>query len=145
MKITRIKSKAGLDVIAAQLQHAIAKAGYISEVKIVNKSRIDIGMHMCSFRVNVAVHGYNARYNPYMNYKAGYKRTSTPTWDQRVEFNDIVNAVLNKFKASANIKSGPFVIRKGTEAMTESDWHNQKPSYLLENEARGFSVESLAG
>lgn len=144
MKITRIRSaKAGLDVIASQLQHAIKRAGYISEVRVINSSRIDIGMHMCSFRVDVNVHGYNARYNPHMKYKAGYARTATPTWDQRVDFNNIVNSVLDKFKVSANVKSGDFIIRKGTECMTEDDWFDQKPEWMHHNEMRGFRIESL--
>ncbi len=142
MRITRIKGPM-LQLLQSKLQYEITKAGYISDVTIMNTSRIDIGLHMCSFRVNTKVHGYNARYNPHMTYKAGYKRTSTPTWEQRVDFNNIVNAVLNKYKVSCNVTSGDFIIRQGTKVFTEYDWENQKPDYMHQNEMRGYRVEKL--
>jgi len=143
MKLTRIKSKLPLEKLAFELERAIRAAGYISEAKVINSTRIDIGLHMRSFKVNTAVHGYNASYNPFINYKAGFKRTNTPTWDQRVEYNNVINKVLNKYKVSCKIKSGDFIIRDGLISMTESDWMVQKPSYISENELKGFLITKL--
>ena len=145
MKITCIRIKGKIpstDVILEiekTLRRRITKAGFITEVNAITRTSIKIGLHMRSFKLDVTVHDRNLRCNPHLPNKL----TDTPTWDQRVEFNDIVNAVLNKFKVSANVKSGPFIIRAGTKAMTEYDWHAQKPEYIRHNEMRGYSVEPI--
>ena len=75
--------------------------------------------------------------------QSGDRLTNLPTWDQRVEFNNIVNAVLNKFRVSANVKSGFYTIRKGFECMTEYDWQDQKPRWIYHNEINGNYIESV--
>jgi hypothetical protein len=136
MRITKIKDfdgskigSDGLEVLQLALTNVFKDAGFITEVSIVNSSSIKIGLWMRCFSVDVQKHGYNAIVykNNFMNLKKGYKRTTVPTWDQRVEFNNILNKVLDSHHVSANIKSGPFTIRKGTESMTENDWMHQTP------------------
>lgn len=120
MKITKIRSdneklsSTKMTVITNELKQAFNKAGFITEVSIVNSSSIKIGMHMCSFRVDTNKLGYNARINSYTvrRCKAGYKKTSTPTWTQREEFNHIINNVLDLYKVKANIKSGDYTVRR---------------------------------
>lgn len=129
--------------IQLTLSLEIQKAGYISKVYEVSSTSMKIGLHMRSFSVDTSKHGYNARYNPYRITKKGYTRTNTPTWNQRVEFNNIINKVLNEYNVSCNIKSGPYTIRQELTAMTESDWYDQKPEWQLDNEIRGFYIESL--
>ena len=140
MKITRIKclkAKVSLEDIAADLRLKIADEGFITEVRVVNSSRIDLGLHMKSFVVDTKIHGYNTRHNPHSN----PKRTQVPSWDQRVLYNEIVNKCLDKYNISANVTSGCFIIRKGTESMSEYDWHDQKPEWMYHNESRGYYVE----
>ena len=132
--------------LEALVQTLLAKleiAGFLTEGSVINSSSIKIGMRMKSFVINVQKLGYNARYNPYGKSKKGYSRTSTPTWDQRVQFNDMVNQVLNDLNISANVTSGPFTIRKGLDNFDESDWEDQKPEYLWHNEARGFKITEM--
>lgn len=124
--------------IERTLRARFKRAGFITEVHAQTRSSLKIGMHMCSFRIDTNVHDRNLRHNPHLPSKL----TNVPTWDQRVVFNDIVNAVLNKFRISANVRSGEFTIRKGTECMTENDWSDQKPSWITENECRGYYVEA---
>jgi hypothetical protein len=96
-------------------------------------------MHMASFRIDTNIHNRNLYHRP----GAEPKLTNVPTWEQRVEFNDIVNAVLNKFKVSANVKSGDYTVRKDTISMTENDWNAQIPEHHRVNFARGFFVEAI--
>jgi hypothetical protein len=140
MKITRIKclkANVTLEEIAADLRLKIADEGFITKVRVVNSSRIDLGMHMKSFVIDTKIHGYNTRHNPHSN----PKRSSTPSWTQRVTYNNIINKCLDKYNISANIKSGPFTIRLGTKSFIENDWYDQKPEYLYHNESRGYLLE----
>jgi hypothetical protein len=144
MKITkmRINGKVLTAVQMAMIQNELAveiyKAGFLTSISKVNASHLRLGLHMCSFKVDTTIHGHNVRHNPSL----GQRRTSTPTWAQRVEYNNIVNAVLDSFNVSANVKSGPFTIRQGNEAMNQSDWLNQKPDWMSQNETRGWYVEA---
>jgi hypothetical protein len=107
------------------------KAGFITGANVENGSSISIGLHMSSFRVNTEKLGHNARLGDYIDSPKGYKRTDVPTWDQRVEFNNIVNKCFDKFHLDANIKSGPFTVRdKIKGANDEQDWENQTPEHL---------------
>jgi hypothetical protein len=120
MRITGIRNKDGkkpetneLLLLINKLEYAVARAGFITEVTQVNGSSVKVGMHMCSFRVDTERLGYNARVNDYTvrHTKAGYKRTATPTWTQREEFNHIVNNVMDALTLSGSIKSGDYIVR----------------------------------
>lgn len=140
MKITRIKclkAKVSLEEIAADLRLKIADEGFITEVRVVNSSRIDLGLHMCSFKIDTKIHGYNTRHSPHSN----PKRSSTPSWNQRVTYNEIVNKCLDKYNISANVTSGVFTIRVGSDSKNESDWYDQIPHWMHHNESRGFYIE----
>lgn len=56
-------------------------------------------------------------------------------WDDWVAFNSIVNKVLNRFKANANVWSlphdvkGKMWIRKGTQARKRYDWDEKTDAY----------------
>lgn len=145
MKITSMRISGALpstDVvleIERTLRRRFEYAGFITKVEALTRTSLKIGLHMRSFKLDRTIHDRNLRHNPYL----GSKLTDTPTWDQRVEFNNIVNIVLNKFKVSSNVKSGPFTIRKGRQVFTESDWHDQTPEYLRHNETRGWFVEPV--
>lgn len=145
MKITSMRQRGAIpstqvlaDVMST-LKRRLSKAGFITGVSLFSRTSIKLGLHMRSFRLDLTIHDRNLRHNPHLPPKL----TDTPTWDQRVEFNDIVNAVLNKFKISANVRSGEFVIRKGTQCMTEDDWHNQVPMWSRSNESNGYYVEAI--
>lgn len=149
MKVTKIKSngkKVSLSELETLCQYIVFKAsaaGFITESSVVNSQSIKIGLHMRTFKIDVNQLGYNAQYNPYRQTKLGYVRTCTPTWEQRVEFNNIVNEAFDRFKLTANIKSGDYTIRKGFYSYTEDDWFDQIPDWQENNEARGFIVKAL--
>lgn len=136
MKITKLRHvKTGKTVsleervnLANQLQREFDKAGFYTDV---NDEFTTIGLGGKCFTIDVDKLGYNARVNngvngmgQTLNYMGpvGFKRTSLPTWDQRVEFNQIVQRVLNKNGVTATVKSGPFVISKDGHNYTENDW-----------------------
>lgn len=145
MKITcirigkeRIKpAQVDLEAIELLLRMRFARAGFITDVFPMSSTSIKVGLRQRSFKLDLTRHDRNLRHNPHM----ASTLTDTPTWEQRVQFNTIVNSVLNKLKISANVKSGPFTIRKGREVFTEGDWYDQKPEYLQSNESRGFYIE----
>jgi len=144
MKITKMRIKGQkptheqmIDIELA-LRARFARAGFITGVHLVNSARIDIGQHMRSFSLDTSKHDRNLQCSPYKE-----RLTNLPTWGQRVEFNNIVNSVLNKYKVSANVKSGPYTIRQGMESMTEKDWHRQTPDWIRQNMARGYYIEPV--
>jgi len=151
MKITNIRCNktnkkltfSELKTVAEFLECKLGELGYITQSSVKNSSRIDLGLHMRSFKIDVNMLGYNAQYNPYMNYKAGYKKTSTPTWSQRVCYNNTINDILDRYNIKANIKSGDYTIRKGFESYNEVYWENQKPSWQYRQELRGHIICKL--
>ena len=113
-----------------ELKRRFKNAGFRTSISVTTSTGLKIGLHMCTFRIDRSIHDRNLRHNPFI----GSKLTDIPTWEQRVEFNDIVNSVLNKFKVSGRIRSGPFTIRDGMHAFNENDWTLQKPEYIVINE-----------
>lgn len=144
MKITSIRIKGqkptGVQLvdIMYDLKKRFQRAGFITGIEVKNTTSLKVGQHMRSFSLDITKHDRNLQCSPYAN-----KLTNLPTWDQRVEFNNIINSVLNKYKVSANISSGPYTIRKGLVNFGESDWHNQTPEYIRHNHARGYCIESV--
>lgn len=116
--------------IERELSSRFEKKGFITKVEVLTRTTIKIGLHMCSFRIDTHKLGSNARVGSnYANTKKGYVRTSVPTWQQRVEFNNIINNVFDKYKLNASIKSGPFTVRdKKLGRYTEVNWSQQDPS-----------------
>jgi len=86
--------------------------------------QLKIGLHMCSFRINSIIHGYNARIDSSHHQKTikGYKRTDIPTWEQRESFNHIVNNVFDRYVINATIVSGAFKVRDSREGRIDS-WY----------------------
>lgn len=137
MKATKIRTKTGLKtsethlaLLTMNIVRKCAVAGCRTEATVINSTSIKIGLHMCSFRIETKKIGYNARVGGHCDSPKGYKRTDVPTWDQRVEFNDIVNECFNSSGLTANIKSGCYTIRSGARSFNESDWSNQKPTWM---------------
>lgn len=140
MKITKMRikgkklSQETLDKVAQELSTTFEKHGFITQVSVINQTTLNIGLGSWScFKVNTDLVGYNAVvpcYNSYGHLSSrvgikGYKLTTVPTWDQRVEFNNLINACLDKHNISASIKSGGvFTVRKGMESYNERDWVN---------------------
>lgn len=149
MKATNIK-KNGKKLSAIEMQdlvNAIAKKLYdscfITRVEVVNSSQIKIGLYMKSFVIDTERLPKNARVNNCtLNLRSGYKLTNSPTWDQRVEFNDIVNEVFDSFELDAKITAWHFTIRDFEGAKNEDLWSSQSgyntgDVYLVE-EARSI-------
>lgn len=138
MRITGIRYKSGSKASEAELKQLCKTAvnklevqGFITEAHVLSSSAIKIGLPMRSFRIDVNHIGHNARISQHVSSPKGYKRTDVPTWDQRVAFNDTVNALLDKWEIVALVKSGCFTVRdKLKGAHSESDWENQVPSWM---------------
>ncbi len=150
MKVTRIRTKKNelpstdqLLKLEKRLNKAFQKAGFITKVTLGDsRSNMKIGLHMASFKVDVNKIGHNAMVGKYKKSPKGYVRTNTPTWEQRVEFNDIVNDCFNKSKLSARITSGKFLVRDLKQgAMDEQHWQEQSPdSYSCDSGRYGAST-----
>jgi|GEM_PF-5514035 len=118
MKATKIRNVNGkvisreeMERLVHNLRTNIELAGYISNAKIVTSSSVKIGLNSSSFRVDTRRHGHNARIGRRCESPKGYKRTDVPNWDQRVEFNNIVNACFDALNLKANIVSGNYTVR----------------------------------
>lgn len=116
MRITRIRDLNGhkikLKKLVNTLDHKLKKAGFVTEVTQVNSTSVHLGLHMRSFRIDPAKLGYNANTGrDYANTPKGYKRTTTPLWSQREDYNHVVNDVLDQFKLNATVKSGNYIVR----------------------------------
>lgn len=144
MRITkmRIKGEKPQSIVMTDILHDIkrrlAKEGFITGVEVASNTSLKIGLWMKSFILDTKIWDRNLQCNPYQQ-----KLTTIPNWDQRVTFNNIINSVLNKYKVSANVKSGPYTIRRGTECMNEHDWYDQKPDWIRQNESRGYYIETI--
>lgn len=144
MKLTRIKkqgqalTEGEMMGLIQTIKTAIKTEGFISEVNKVNSRSLKIGLRMRSFIVDTARRGRNLHKNPFMS-----KLTNLPTWDQRVVYNNAINKALDAHNIDCKVVSGPYIIREGTESMTEDDWHDQKPDWVYSNESKGYIVESV--
>lgn len=148
MKLTKIRNSDGskltermVEEYAQLILQALNKKGFKTNAYATGATSMKIGLHMSSFRIDTTKLGHNARvgiaaygYNGCKSPK-GYKRTDVPTWDQRVEFNDTVNYILDKFNIHANIKSGAYTIRKGDWSYCENDWYNQGSNFSYSADA----------
>ena len=129
MKVTNIRTHKGevpsTDTLLKLERCLLAKfkrAGFVSGVELKTRTRMKIGMHMCSFRIDTAKLGHNAdRGYIGRRCKAGFKRTTIPTWSQRDAFNHIVNDCFDKFRLTARIVSGPYTIRVGLHRVNAWD------------------------
>jgi hypothetical protein len=151
MRATNIRNKDGSKLTESELEtlcqvivSQAAKAGFITGSSVLSGGAIKIGLHMSSFRVDTAKLGHNARINDYLKSLKGYKRTNVPTWDQRVEFNDLVNAIFNRWKLTARIVSGKFEVRsKADGARTESNWTDIDPSQGVQFNSMGQLMSQI--
>lgn len=127
MKITRLKDNQGkklseemIDKLSAQLQLRLAQAGYITDVCIDDK----IGLHMKQFIIDTDILPKNIRENSFNNTLTGWTYTNIPTWEQRVEFNNIINEFFDANNLTARIISGVFLVRCQIEGpKNESNWY----------------------
>jgi hypothetical protein len=117
-----------LDDLCEIIVSETAKAGFITGSHRLTGTAIKIGMHMSSFRINTAKLGYNARVGRTSAYgwhgiqcSKGYKRTNVPTWEQREEFNHLVNDIFDRFGLVATIVSGNYTVR--TRSGRVDDWN----------------------
>jgi hypothetical protein len=124
-----------LELVCDEIENHMRSLGFKCEANIVNSTALKVDWNKSQFRIDTDKLGYNTQCRP-----GHLRRTNLPSWDQRVEFNDALNAILTRFGFSANVKSGPFTIREGFEIFTESDWTDQKPDYIYQNEANGYVV-----
>lgn len=119
MRATKIRSiETGKKISKSELQtlceYIFSKAqcmGFLTSTEVLNGSSIKIGIHMGTFRIDTDMLGHNARISRFCDSPKGYKRTNVPTWDQRVEFNNLVNKAFDTYGLKANIISGNYTVR----------------------------------
>lgn len=120
MKAVKIRNSKGckaeapvLNRVCMELTARFEKAGFISDAVVTDQGGIRIGLHMRSFTINTAKLGHNYDTSPYARKacKTGYRRTNTPTWEQREKYNHIINDVFDKFGLKANIYNSFVHIR----------------------------------
>lgn len=104
-------SESELETLCQYIVSKAAKAGFETDASILSGGAIKIGINMRSFQIIPATLGYNARIGRHVSSPKGYKRTLVPTWEQREDFNHLVNDAFDKYKLTANIKSGPYTVR----------------------------------
>ena len=128
MKFTRIKSMDNksvyLNKLTEELVSILTEKGFVTGVDILSATSFKLGLRGRSFSINVEKLGSNFRRDHSRKSLTGYKRTNVPTWDQRVEYNQIVQELFDKYNLSSKITSGQIVVRDGVENMTESDWNS---------------------
>lgn len=143
MKITKIKSKDGKKVDVAFISSLISKyldkVGYCSNVSKITSSSFILSGNSCSFTVNQNILGHNLRVNKHKSL-TGYKRTLTPTWNQRVDYNLIIIEFFNQLGLTCKILSGSFIIKDGSVDFNEDNWQDQKPYYITQNERNGYGI-----
>lgn len=128
MKFTKIKSMdhkpVNLGKLTTELVTTLAKKGFVTGIDILSETSFKLGLHGRSFNVNIKKIGANLRRDHSRKSITGWKRTNVPTWDQRVEYNQTVQELFDKYNLSAKITSGQIVVRDGVENLTESDWNS---------------------
>jgi len=110
MKFTRVSGPGAGSAWKDALLAVTAKAGFYGNVSYPP-------FEFRNIRVDPNVRGHNVMW-------PRGRRTRSLSWADWVEFNGLVNAVLDEFKVSANVSTlgGKFIIRRGTRAYTEADW-----------------------
>lgn len=127
----KVISDSHMVALIQEVMRRTTRAGFRTDVKWLNSTSIKIGLHKSSFRIDTDKLGYNARIGRFVYSPKGYKRTDTPTWDQRVEFNNIVNDVFDRLRLTAGIKSGCFIIReRDFGRKSERHWEDQTPTWM---------------
>jgi len=114
MRFTRVKSPVPDERWQGALMTATSGFGFYGNVR-------HDPFEFRNIRVDPATRGYN------VHARTG-KRTRSLSWADWVEFNAVVNEVLDHFRVSANVSTlgGKFVIRRGKKAYTEDDWRDLK-------------------
>lgn len=144
MKITRIKSlenrELDIEGIAQGLVTVLNDAGFKCGYNKVTRSGMNISGHRCSFTIDKDILGYNLRKNMSRDSLTGWKRTNTPTWDQRVQFNQIVQRFFDANNLQCKAISGVFIVKDLEQNYDEYDWQDQKPDYMYQNERNGYNV-----
>lgn len=142
MKITKLR-KSGQKLTGQKLTNLIDRIesvmesmGFIVQGEALNSSSIKLSHNRMQFSIDVDKLGYNTRYSSGLS----PKRTRCPAWSQRVKFNNELNKIMDTFDITCKITSGPFLIRDGYRVCLESNWEDQKPDYIRQNEINGHYI-----
>ena len=114
MKFTRVKSPVPDKQWQMALQMATGSAGFYGNVS-------QQPFEFRNIRVDPDIRGYNV-------HSSHGRRTRALSWSDWVEFNEIVNQVLDALGVSANVSTlgNKFIVRRGKKAYTEDDWRDLK-------------------
>ena len=121
LKVTSLR-KNGKPVNAKTVMYDVARAirakGYTCEVSQTTSTAFSIGNIRLS-QERIKKHGYNI--SPYSG-----RRGRVLSWDDWVNVNNAINAVLNRKGISANVSSlgGKVRVREGTRAYERWEWEN---------------------
>lgn len=144
MKISKIRINGSMptdqtiSALMINLIEELRNVGFITDATQKTSTCIKLGLRMRSFSIDIEKMPHNIQYNPF---RPQGKLTNLPTWNQRVEYNNIVNRVLTALGISAKVTSGEYLVRDGEMELTESDWNDQQPDWMAQNESRGHYVD----
>ena len=144
MKFSNIKDNTGrtlnqnnLNELGQLIVGVLAERGFKTGYKVDDKGKLKIGLHGKSFVIDTEMHGYNSKLNPF---RGKPSKTSLPTWEQRVEYNNTINDIMDKLNLNATIKNSVFIIRDKNGRKDEAYWQNNQPEFMQHNISRGFAV-----
>lgn len=128
-------TKSSLNRLARCLQSQVQNEGFVAWSRVVNSSRIDLSNSGCSFTINLNKLPYNARWTKWTieafkegHLKKPFIRTTTPTWEQRKDYNHLVNILLDRLKITCRVVSGPYEVRCKQWGRVNS-WYDHSLSY----------------
>ena len=125
-----------LEHFAKRIVINLREKGFITGYEIVNSQSFKLSCTGMSFKIDVDKLGYNTRFTP-----DKISRTCTPSWNQRVEYNNTINEVLDLYHITCNVKNTFFKIREGEYKYNEAEWYDQIPSHQHVNESRGYNIQ----
>ena len=145
MKITKIRidgkkpTTEQLTRIVDQLRNETKAAHFITNVNIVNSSRIDLVLRREHFKIDVLELGYNTL----VRFDGKKIRTNKPSHNQRKEYNNIVNKVLDDNNVAAVVRSGPVMVREYGYTYTNLDWDSNDDVYNLSASIKEYDYKAI--
>lgn len=109
--------------VAYELRKGLDELGFTGSVEKINPTAVKASQIRLGDK-HIRKYGYNI--SPYGVMTGETRRGRVLGWRDWVNFNKMVNDVLDKLGASANAHSlgRKFVIRKGKRRYTEADWQD---------------------
>lgn len=120
-----------LNKLVKTIESKALRLGFRTFARVESLSGIHIGHHRDTFSILPEALGHNVRY-PYQPDGLPWKRTRKPTWDQRVQFNNLINDIFDELKLTARIVSGTFIVRTRENGRVSKFYQTSSSSLQVE-------------